>query len=71
MSTSRAGCAVDDDENLKLFKQVTGATTVGGTDVSGLLTVQDCRGRWRYLQITRLQLERVRQDDRDRSEPTR
>ena len=51
-----AGCgtAVNDDAtNLKLFKQVTGATTVGGTDVSGLLTVQDSVGRWRYLRITR------------------
>jgi type II secretory pathway pseudopilin PulG len=50
-----AGCgpAVNkDDVNLKLFKQVTGATTVGVTDVSGLLTVQDGVGRWRYLRIT-------------------
>ncbi|MBK8597308.1 MAG: prepilin-type N-terminal cleavage/methylation domain-containing protein [Holophagales bacterium] len=46
-----AGCP-DDVRNLALFKQVTGATTAGGTDVSGLLTVQDSVGRWRYLRIT-------------------
>jgi prepilin-type N-terminal cleavage/methylation domain-containing protein len=50
-----AGCgpAVDNDVvNMNLFKQVTGATAVGGTDVSGLLTVSDRLGRWRYLRIT-------------------
>lgn len=46
-----AGCP-DDARNLALFKQVTGALSVGGTDVSGLLTVQDSVGRWRYLRIT-------------------
>ncbi len=50
-----AGCglAVDNDvRNLALFKQVTGATSAGGTDVSGLLTVSDRIGRWRYVRIT-------------------
>ncbi len=51
-----AGCgpAINDDTaNFALFKQVTGATTVGANEVSGLLPVQDSFGRWRYLQITR------------------
>lgn len=51
-----AGCGVavnDDAGNLALFKEATGATNVGGNDVSGLLTVQDSAGRWRYLRITR------------------
>lgn len=51
-----AGCgpAVNDDAaNLALFKEVTGATIVGASEVSGLLTVQDFSGRWRYLRITR------------------
>jgi type II secretory pathway pseudopilin PulG len=50
-----AGCGAalgPDVVNLNLFKQVTGATTVGGTDVSGLLTVSDGAGRWRYIRIT-------------------
>lgn len=44
------GCP-DDTQNLALFKQVTGASTVGGKEVSGLLTISDLQGRWRYLQI--------------------
>jgi prepilin-type N-terminal cleavage/methylation domain-containing protein len=45
------GCP-DDAANLALFKQVTGATLVGAKDVSGVLTVSDLAGRWRYVQIT-------------------
>lgn len=50
-----AGCGLafnDDAANLALFKEVTGATVVGASEVSGLLTVQDFSGRWRYLRIT-------------------
>ncbi len=46
-----AGCP-DDARNLALFKQVTGATQVGPKEMSGILTVQDSVGRWRYMQIT-------------------
>lgn len=45
------GCP-NDANNLTAFKRATGATMVGLTEVSGLLTVQDTQGRWRYVQIT-------------------
>jgi prepilin-type N-terminal cleavage/methylation domain-containing protein len=46
-----AGCP-SDVENLKLFKQATGMMTDGSKEFSGILTVQDAEGRWRYMQIT-------------------
>lgn len=46
-----AGCP-DNVKNLELFKQVTGAVQVGPKELSGILTVQDSAGRWRYMQIT-------------------
>ena len=46
-----AGCP-DDARNLLLFKQATGARTIGPKELSGILTVTDAEGRWRYMQIT-------------------
>ena len=46
-----AGCP-DDAKNLDLFKQATGMFQVGPKEHSGILTVQDATGRWRYMQIT-------------------
>lgn len=51
-----AGCGPANDQdaaNLALFKRLTGAPLPPDPEVSGLLTVQDEAGRWRYLQITR------------------
>ncbi len=51
-----AGCGPlndQDADNLALFKRLTGAPLPPAPEVSGLLTVQDEAGRWRYLQITR------------------
>lgn len=47
-----AGCAVDDAENMRLFKLQTGMQTINGVDVMPLLTVEDSQGRWRYFRIT-------------------
>ncbi len=46
-----AGCP-DDTVNLNLFKQATGARTMGAKEMSGIMTVTDAEGRWRYMQIT-------------------
>lgn len=46
-----AGCP-DDTKNMAMFMQATGATLVGSQYESGILTVQDGQGRWRYMQIT-------------------
>lgn len=46
-----AGCP-DDVENMNLFKLATKAQEVDGKIISGILTVQDGEGRWRYMQIT-------------------
>ena len=46
------GCP-SDVTNLDAFKAATGATGAVGSEVSGLLTVQDPEGRWRYLRISR------------------
>ena len=51
-----AGCGPLNDldaDNLALFKRLTGAPLPPSPEVSGLLTVQDEAGRWRYLRITR------------------
>ena len=51
-----AGCGPANDQNaanLDLFKRLTGAPLPPDPEVSGLLTVQDEFGRWRYLRITR------------------
>lgn len=45
------GCP-DDAENMRLFKQLTGAHTVGLGDQSGVLTLFDGNGNWQYFQIT-------------------
>ncbi len=44
-----AGCP---STNMELFKQLTGAHTVGATEQSGLLTLIDNKGNWQYFQIT-------------------
>lgn len=46
-----AGCP-DDTVNLNMFKAATGMYTDGVKELSGILTVQDGQGRWRYMQIT-------------------
>lgn len=53
----RAGCP-DSDKNLEMFKKAVGARHVGsGTSdwESGLLTIRDSAGTWRYFQITGIQ----------------
>ncbi len=52
MEVNFTGGCPDDTANLNLFKQLTGATAVGPKELSGILTVQDAEGRWRYMQIT-------------------
>jgi hypothetical protein len=52
MKLNFTGGCPDDVRNMALFKQVTGAVQVGPKELSGILTVQDSVGRWRYMQIT-------------------
>lgn len=49
--TYTAGCP-NDALNLQMFKAATGMYNDGPKELSGLLTVQDGQGRWRYMQIT-------------------